>query len=723
MNGTPSRADLPFLYGAQYYRAPTPDRRFWADDLARMADAGFNHVKFWAQWRWAHRRPDEYVFDDLAELMDLAGEAGLAVTINLIFDVAPDWLFRHHPDARMVTCDGRVCEPRTLSCRQIGGYPGPCTHHAPARDARRGFLEATVRRFASHPAMGMWDVWNEPELHVAHRTPRTETLLCYCPNCRAAFQRWLADRYGQLDALNRRWGRCYGAWEHVEVPRSRECFHDMIDWRRFFLDTLAGEARWRLKAVRAIDAAHPAYLHPVPNTMNPMNAVTCVDDFQLADECDVWGGTINGKPIFPVQAVSSAQGRVCYNVESHVRFGSTAMYPRPLSAKALATELTAQIGLGVRGMLYWQYRAEVLGKESPAWGLLDVDGRPGATHEAAAHCGRQLARIADKLMAIPPRPAQAAIVKSTDNELLHWCIYGRLDALRSTVDGYTHLLYRMNAPLGYVDDRMVVDGLDDEVRLLVLPAMYGLTEEVAASLLQWVRKGGHLLCEAHTGAVNLTTGRHETTVPGAGLADALGLREVHATAVAHLPRRGGEGAAVEAEGDVAKAAEAFGLKGGQWLAVPSVFQQPLAGAYRYAELEGGQLEPLAGLDGRLPLAGRTRVGEGEVTYIGTWAGCLADAESPGGLGELLTCALDRAGVSRDGGAGGDGPMGVRLDPLDHPAGRAWAVVNLTDASHTVRLPGAESRVALFSGKTVSAEAGLTLPPGEGELVVTREWLV
>jgi hypothetical protein len=51
------------------------------------------------------------------------------------------------------------------------------------------------------------------------------------------------------------------------------------------------------------------------------------------------------------------------------------------------------------------------------------------------------------------------------------------------------------------------------------------------------------------------------------------------------------------------------------------------------------------------------------------------------------------------------------------------VVNLTDASHTVRLPGAESRVALFSGKTVSAEAGLTLPPGEGELVVTREWLV
>ena len=64
--------ELPYIYGAQYYRAPTPAREHWAGDLAAIKAKGFNTVKYWVQWRWSERVEGEYVWDDLDELMVLA---------------------------------------------------------------------------------------------------------------------------------------------------------------------------------------------------------------------------------------------------------------------------------------------------------------------------------------------------------------------------------------------------------------------------------------------------------------------------------------------------------------------------------------------------------------------------------------------------------------------------------------------------------------------------
>ena len=61
----------PFLFGAQYYRAPTPEPECWQPDFRRMADLGFNAVKLWVQWRWSHRAPGRFVFDDLDRMVNV----------------------------------------------------------------------------------------------------------------------------------------------------------------------------------------------------------------------------------------------------------------------------------------------------------------------------------------------------------------------------------------------------------------------------------------------------------------------------------------------------------------------------------------------------------------------------------------------------------------------------------------------------------------------------
>ena len=131
----------PFLFGAQYYRAPTPETECWETDLSRMKELGFTDVKFWVQWRWNNRRENEYDFGDLDRLTDLAEKNGLRVTFNTIFDVAPVWLYEKYPDAKQLANDGRRIEPYTVGHRQGGGHPGPCYNHPGALEARKGYFE------------------------------------------------------------------------------------------------------------------------------------------------------------------------------------------------------------------------------------------------------------------------------------------------------------------------------------------------------------------------------------------------------------------------------------------------------------------------------------------------------------------------------------------------------------------------------------------------------
>ncbi|MHB1356830.1 MAG: beta-galactosidase, partial [Anaerolineae bacterium] len=78
----------PIIMGSQYYRAPTPDRSEWRRDLAQFAALGLNTIKIWAQWRWNNPEENEFIFDDVLELLEIAEKNGLQVVINTISDVA-----------------------------------------------------------------------------------------------------------------------------------------------------------------------------------------------------------------------------------------------------------------------------------------------------------------------------------------------------------------------------------------------------------------------------------------------------------------------------------------------------------------------------------------------------------------------------------------------------------------------------------------------------------
>lgn len=626
----PDPTNRPFLFGAQYYRAPTPEPSCWELDMAKMEAMGFQDIKFWVQWRWSHRQPDQFTYEDLDRLMDLAGQYHLRVTLNVIFDVAPLWLYEHYPDAKQIMNNGQTVEPYTVGHRQIGGHPGPCYNHSETLQRRQQFLKETLYHFREHPALAMWDVWNEPELCFPQRTPNVHTLVCYCENCIRNFKLWLREKYQSVHTLNQVWGRMYDTWQQVEVPRNPHTMTDFIDWREFHIDTMTAEAKWRLHMVEDVDSAHIRYLHVVPNVMSVFNAVTCAaDDFALAEDCEVFGATMNGGPILATQVISAAQGKVVYNVESHINHGCTSLHQRILSSKDVLFDFLPQIGLGIRGFLFWQYRPEVLGFESPGWGLVNLDGSERDVTRAATEFWNKIKPHTAKIMECAAPEAEIGIWKSRKNEIFHYAIHQNFKPLVESVEGYIHALYWQSLPFRIINSHMLETGSLSGLKLIIMPSPYYLTTDEALQLDTWVREGGVLLSDAHLCGYNGSTGRHSRVLPGCGLAESWGIREQDSTSSYHLKLDASsafEGSVTE---DVKKALSTQALHGGAYFPIRMKNPPLLWGADRYARLAGDDMNLEGFFETDDPCVVSKQVGNGTIYYAGTnlGLGSSAGAES------------------------------------------------------------------------------------------------
>lgn len=512
-------------FGAQYYRAPTPTPDCWEADLTAFRDQGFDTVKLWVQWRWNMPRRDTFDFSDIDRLMDLCAERGLRVILNLICDVAPAWFYREYPESRMVTADGRVVQPQTTACRQIGGAPGPCLHHPEGREIRRRFTEEAARRYASHPALLCWDLWNEPELTCGIlREPTQENMVCYCDHSVRAFTEWLRKRYGTLERLNRSFGRNYQEWEEIEPPRCTGTFNDMIEWREFFGETLAEELSMRAAAVRRFDREHSVMVHTVPMPyFNFMN--TGSEEYLLARGMDWYGNSVGSMPFPAVTATTAARGKPVINAEIHALGGNTLARPTVPSFEDFKSHILVPFSRGVKGFLFWQYKPESLGDEAPAWGLVRPDGGDTPWLGYARRIHAALRQNSGRLLRAMPHPARAAVISSSANQTFLWEISGSTELNYQSVYGTFAALYEAGYAVDVLSQHQLkAEGLS-RYAAVYFPLPYYMDAGTAEILRGYVEQGGVLFSEALFGGICAETGLHAVRLPGYGFDRVFGCHE------------------------------------------------------------------------------------------------------------------------------------------------------------------------------------------------------
>ncbi len=730
-------------YGSQYYRAPSPPEADWERDHARMAALGFTMVKYWLQWRWNHPEEGRFDFSDIDRLMDVAHAHGLRVMLNTIVDVAPAWIYRKYPDASMLTLRGEAVGPQTQPHRQIGGLGLSLCHDAAQEHCFR-WLRAAVERYRDHPALAIWNVASEPELTQsmaelrlwADDARRMGDMLDYNPHARQAFKTWLATKYASVEALNAAWNRNYTHFDEAEIPRTRNTFNDLVDWRAFFVHTLGQHVRRRFSVAREADGGrHPLMCHHVFIQGFPVVS-TASDPWNVGALGDLHGITQMDDPMMCDVLRSCARGKPTISAEMLMLMGYTLDLPGKITADDVKRHVFTGLAAGLKGFLFWQYRPETLGREAPTWGLAHLDGSPTPWLESFAETGRVLQQHAAFVLDSAPPPARVALLYSPENQVFAWAATGSEKTATDSILGFHRALYEQNhvVDLVHPGDFAGSAPVLDQYRVIVVPFPYWLSAEIAGKLKAWVEGGGVLVGEAYFGGWNVEAGRHHTTIPGYGLDEVFGVRQKnaepaaeHAYTIVQGVVRAGEGTGARQrlaeafEGSGFVAAQPFDASGGQGM-VEIVAARDLPGFARGRKAYGARVKETFFAEGAEVLATyrdgeaavtRHAYGKGQALLIGSYVGLLLQRENLQANADFVAGLIEDTLPLAHPTAIGNGR--VRVDGLSSGRDAMLIVRNLE--SHPVEalldVPGlAVGRFEeIFGGGAVEAsatEAGATL---------------
>ena len=170
-------------YGAAYYDEYMPESRV-ETDMRLMAEAGMNVIRI-AESTWSTWEPQDGVFDftSLHRMLTGAQKHGISVIVGTPTYAIPPWLAAKYPDI--------LAE----------------THQGPGRYGHRQNMDITHGGYRFHCERIIRRLMEEvrPYSHVIGFQLDNETKpydTCG-PRAQALFKKWLQEKFGTVEALNR----------------------------------------------------------------------------------------------------------------------------------------------------------------------------------------------------------------------------------------------------------------------------------------------------------------------------------------------------------------------------------------------------------------------------------------------------------------------------------------------------------------------------------------
>lgn len=527
------------ILGVQYYRAPFPESRFWAEDIKKIKESGFNAVQFWMPWGWMEPEPEKYVFDDYDELMEISYKNGLQVLLSTCAELQPYWIHRVVPDSHMVDHMGnRVVSSNRHEANQ-GLTPGGCTDHPEVRERMKGFLTAVAGRYRDMPHFYGWDCWNEFRWQI-----NSDGLVCFCRHTMEAFHSWLEEKYGSIREINDAWKRRYASFEDVlpgKLPRRP--YTEMMAFEGFLQWRAAQHLKFRADALRSMDPGHIITAHdggPVP--VFSWSAFTpCVTGNQTQHALhsgNLWdmAGMVDvlGTSHFPTKQTSSLA-----EFGTGIEITKSASMGRPFwiseleggthDAGILKTYLWSCYARGARAVNFWCWRSEVFGVEAGTASILGLDGRAGPRLAVFREAGEFLEKYGRWMDAYETDNAMVGVYFDPDVYNLDWASTGDTARARDSLKGYCKALEKLGISYRIMESAHL-EGLE-QLKVFILHWPVVVPPGAAEKLLKFVEAGGSLLVEGEADAYTATgffryPGADRTFASSLGI-DSLGVREIN----------------------------------------------------------------------------------------------------------------------------------------------------------------------------------------------------
>lgn len=484
-------------------------------DLEYMKKAGINTVTM-GMFAWSFLEPEEgkFEFSWLKERLDQLYENGIYTILGTPSGARPKWLADKYPEVLRVEDTGRR--------QRFGGRHNHCYTSPVYREKVKRINERLIKEFGSHPGVLLWHLSNEYGGE------------CHCPLCQDAFRKWLEQRYGSIDRLNRSW--CTAFWSHgyqsfdqVESPSAiGECMvHGLnLDWKRFVTDQTMDFIRWEAASLREAGAKQPVttnfmYDYQGLNYRKLSQAVDVVswDTYPLwHKEKEIFTARDNGMQHDFMRSLKKKPFLLMESCPSSTNWQGVSKLKKPGLLRLASWQAVAH---GSDSVLYFQIRQSPGSSEKFHGAVIDHYGKTDTrVFEEVSSIGKELALLGE-LYGTGVRP-KAALIYDMENR---WAME---DAQGPRNKGlYYHetcvKVYSAIKKLGFnVDVITMEDGLED-YQLVAAPMLYLYRSRIEEKIEGFVRSGGQLVTTYWSGIVDESDRCFLGGVPH-GLREVVGIR-------------------------------------------------------------------------------------------------------------------------------------------------------------------------------------------------------
>lgn len=476
------------LLGVDYYPEQW-DPSLMDSDMDTMLEMGCNVIRI-AEFSWhlMEKTEGQYDFSFFDNVIAKAKKKGLKVILGTPTATIPAWLAHKHPDILSEFEGGKK--------RAFGGRHVYC-FNSPAMYA---YSEKIIRAMAEHyrdeTQVAAWQIDNE----LGHEGSD----VCYCPQCRKAFQRYLEEKFeGSIDRLNDTygtafWSQEYNCFEEIPLPEETITTHNpalRMDWERFRSKSIVDFINFQARILREV-IPHALVMHDFPGggLDKHVDYSETARDLDLAayNNYPVWGG--QKEPIAPheiafgldyirglkqqnfwiTEAIMGAQGH-----------DVTGFLPRPNQAKMWSYQGMAH---GCESMMYFRYRGATKGAEQFCYGILDADNIKGRKFREVQSFFTDI-RNYEKAMESPIR-SEVAIVYDYDS-LASFRI--QRQSILLDCQGEMKKLYKaffdVNVPVDVIPSSADIS----KYKVVLLPQMIIARPEFQNRVKDFVNAGGTLV--------------------------------------------------------------------------------------------------------------------------------------------------------------------------------------------------------------------------------------
>jgi len=162
------------------------------------------------------------------------------------------------------------------------------------------------------------------------------------------------------------------------------------------------------------------------------------------------------------------------------------------------------ISRGSKGICFWQYRSERVGHEMDCSGLTHMNGEPREIMESVANVGEFIKNNGDLLLKLAPKQPEIGILFDFDSMLLSeiedtfgvdydFSLYNPLFYYKKAHQGLYRLANSLNYNVGYISTSDMSNL--NRYKVIFVPYLNMLTEEISSKLEDYVSQGGRLVIE------------------------------------------------------------------------------------------------------------------------------------------------------------------------------------------------------------------------------------